>query len=74
MVGNAIQFPGTSLILHPEVRELVGSPKTLAVCETKICDLPNPITQQNIECPCLYVYNLTVSKPVFFVLHFRPSL
>ena len=33
-----------SLILHPEVRELVGSPETLAVCETKICDLPDPIS------------------------------
>ena len=33
-----------SLILHPEVREVVGSPETLAVCETKICDLPDPIS------------------------------
>ena len=33
-----------SLILHPEVRELVGSPETLAVFETKICDLPDPIS------------------------------
>ena len=38
-----------SFILHPEVRELVGPLETLTVCETKICDLPDPITQQNVE-------------------------
>jgi len=32
-----------SLILHPEVSELVWPPETLTVCETKICDLPDPI-------------------------------
>ena len=42
-----------SLILHPEVRGLVGPPETLTVCETKICDLPDPITQQKKEFPIL---------------------